>query len=431
MKLIVHKTEKIQGEATPPASKSQTIRSILLGVLARGTSTLLNPLESQDTKDAVAAARSLGAKVAVKKGSIVVTSAGAPLLKAKNKLHTGNSGVTTHLFMPVMGLRGRGAKPVLFNCGEQMRKRPLTPLTSALKNLGLRISGSVPPFSISGELTGGTTDVAGRMSQYLSALLISLPLAPNDSVVTALDLGEKPYVEMTEALLREQKIRYTHTKTRRGDVYAIKGRQTYRPFKKQVAGDFSSASYLIAAGALFPGTVVLKGLDMNEPQGDKILIEILRDMGAQIQIERNKEIGNRLIIKGGKPLKGIKIDANAIPDLVPTFAVIGTQAKGKTEIVNVGQARIKETDRLRSMTEGLSRLGADITERPDSLVVRQSALCGAKVRGFGDHRTVMALSLAGMLAKGKTEIDTAEAIEKTFPAFVKVMQELGGKLNMR
>ncbi|MSU56468.1 MAG: 3-phosphoshikimate 1-carboxyvinyltransferase [Candidatus Taylorbacteria bacterium] len=453
MKIIAHTTEEIKGEATPPSSKSQTIRGLIFATLAKGTSAIKNPLHSQDTVDAIRACRALGANIMVKEDRIVIESDGVPLL-SDTTLNTGDSGVTTHFLMPVTGLRGPKGGPITFDCGAQMKQRPVESLVTALQRLGLKVKSQHKnghcPLQISGELFGGKATISGKSSQYLSALLISLPCAKNDSVITVNDLQERPYVEMTEMWLREQGIVYTHTfstprntttsasghssstEEEKGerkisqDIYTIKGRQAYKPFIKTIPGDFSSASYLIAAGALFDGQVVLHGLDMNDPQGDKALVTILKEMGADIEIQ-----GNKMTITGGRPLKGMKIDANAIPDMVPTLAVIAAVAKGKTEILNVANARLKETDRLHSMTEGLTKMGAKVEETKDSLTISGGKLYGASVHGFNDHRTVMALSLAGMLASGETFVDTAEAITKTFPDYVKVMKSLGAQMNIR
>ena len=461
MKIIAHTTEEIRGEVTPPSSKSQTIRGLIFATLAKGTSAIKNPLHSQDTVDAIRACRALGANIMVKDDRIVIESDGVPL-ESDTTLNTGDSGVTTHFLMPVTGLRGPKGGPITFDCGAQMKERPVESLVTALQRLGLKVKSQHKnghcPLQISGELFGGKATISGKSSQYLSALLISLPCAKNDSVITVNDLQERPYVEMTEMWLREQGIVYTHQKKdSRGkiqdssktntttsayghsssteeekeneisqDIYTIQGRQSYKPFIKTIPADFSSASYLIAAGALFDGQVVLHGLDMNDPQGDKALVTILKEMGADIEIQ-----GNKMTITGGRPLKGMKIDANAIPDMVPTLAVIAAVAKGKTEILNVANARLKETDRLHSMTEGLTKMGAKVEETKDSLTISGGKLYGVSVHGFNDHRTVMALSLAGMLASGETFIDTAEAINKTFPDFVKVMKGLGAKINMR
>ena len=450
MKIIAHTTERIEGEVTPPSSKSQTIRGLIFATLAKGTSALKNPLHSQDTADAIRACRALGAEIFVKSDRIVIESEGVPL-QSDTTLNTGNSGVTTHFLMPVTGLRGSKGGPITFDCGEQMKQRPVESLVTALQRLGLKVKSQHKnghcPLQISGELFGGKATISGKSSQYLSALLISLPCAQNDSVITVNDLQERPYVEMTEQWLKEQGIEYTHEKapttpsrrrdtppqaggdgekTGTQDVYTIKGGQVYKPFIKTIPADFSSASYLIAAGALFDGQVILHGLDMNDPQGDKALVTILKEMGADIEVK-----GDGLVITGGKPLRGMRIDANAIPDMVPTLAVIGTQAKGTTQLINIGNARMKETDRLHSMTEGLTKMGAKNEEKKDSLTISGGKLYGANVHGFDDHRTVMALSLAGMLASGETFIDTAEAVSKTFPDFVKIMKSLGGQINMR
>ncbi|PIQ69087.1 MAG: hypothetical protein COV91_00565 [Candidatus Taylorbacteria bacterium CG11_big_fil_rev_8_21_14_0_20_46_11] len=504
MKLVIRSTKEISGEATPPSSKSEMIRGLILATLAKGTSALKNPLHSQDTVDAIRACRGLGANIMVRTDRVIVESRGVPL-QSETTVNTGNSGVTTHFLLPVLGLRGEKARPVTLDCGDQMKARPVESLVSALQRLGMKLHvqpqrgkkniSARPahgkgqairpsfPLQISSELFGGKAGVSGVSSQYLSALLMSLPCAKNDSVITVDNLEERPYVEMTEAWLNEQGIVYEHKKedlrfqikdlskttttsapprltdavhfshsedrtlkvlrssksslltpskevekksqaTR--DVYTIKGGQAYKPFIKMIPGDFSSASYLITAGVLFSGTVVLHGLDMQCPQGDKELVTILQKMGADIRIE-----GDTLTITGGKELTGMTIDANAIPDIVPTLAVIGTQATGTTEIVNVANARLKETDRLRSMTEGLSEMGGDITEHTDGLTVRKSVLHGASVKGYNDHRTVMALSLAGMLADGETLIDTAEAINKTFPNYVEMMRSLGAKMRQK
>jgi 3-phosphoshikimate 1-carboxyvinyltransferase len=252
---------------------------------------------------------------------------------------------------------------------------------------------------------------------------MALPLVSQDSEITVEDLHERPYMEMTLHWLDQQNIAYTHQRIQNRDIYKISGRQTYKPFDTNISGDFSSASYLIAAAALLEGSVELQGLEMNDPQGDKRLVTLLQEMGADIRVEPT-----RLLIRGGKPLKGIKIDANDIPDLLPTLAVIGTQAEGKTEICHVAQARIKETDRIHSMTEGLRRLGANIEEYPDGMVVYQGKLQGGRVKGYGDHRTVMALGVAGLLSTDKTIVEDCEAINKTFPNFIEIMQSLGARM---
>lgn len=429
MKLKVTRTLSLKGTITPPSSKSQSIRGILLALASRGVSTLNHVLQSSDTQDALEVARQFGATQAFSGQSIEISSLGLPLNPIQSTVYSGNSGITTLFLMPLLGLRANSDQPLIMDCGEQMRLRPVAPLVEALRNLGMtleyRVEPGKLPIRIEGELLGGVTEVDGSVSQYLSALLIALPCAKNDSVVQVKNLRERPYVDMTLQWLDAQGIQYRHESMGDTDRYSIPGRQQYSPFQVTLSGDYSSASTFIAAGSLLPGRIEIEGLNQNEPQGDKELINILKNMGADISIE-----SNRLIIQGGKPLTGITIDAKETPDLLPTLAVIGTFASGETHIRNVAHARIKETDRIHSMTEGLSRLGAHVIEHADGITLCKSQLKGNSVQGYGDHRTVMALSLAGMLAEGTTLIDDLESINKTFPDFVQLMKSLGAKMEI-
>lgn len=443
MYISIKQSSCLEGKVTPPSSKSQTIRAILLSLLAKGESTFFNPLDSEDTEDAIKVALQLGAKIRFGQNQWLISSPGLPLQAEvntgglahntgsgrKSSIYTGNSGITTRFLLPLLGFRHSEAEPLILSCGEQMQARPIHPLVQALRELGLSIhyleKEGCLPLSITGQLQGGMTTVDGITSQYLSALLLALPCAPQDSTLVVKDLNERPYMEMTLEWLREQGIHYKHHQEKNKDIYYIQGRQRYSAFRKEIAGDFSSASYLIAAGALFQGMVELNGLDMADPQGDKRLVDILLAMGAKIEIEPQ-----RLLIHGGYPLQGITIDANDIPDLLPTLAVIGSQAQGQTHILNVPQARIKETDRIHSMTEGLRCLGAKVEEYSGGMTVHQSTLQGGRVKGYGDHRTVMALTLAGMLAEGNTWVEDSAAINKTFPNFITLMKSLGATLEV-
>ncbi len=413
-----------------PSSKSESIRALIFALLSKGTTEIKNFLDSEDTEAAFQVAKELGVQLNRSSGRLTITSAGTPIRKTFKKINTGNSGVTTRFILPVLGLRENNEQPVIFDCGEQMRARPITSLVNALNHLGMSITflneENQCPLLVEGALEGGTASVDGITSQYLSALLISLPLARKDSVITVKNLHERPYVEMTLSYLKSFGISYSHMRRSGSDVFKIKGGQKYRSFKKTIPGDFSSASSFIAAGCLIEGKLVLEGLDMKSSQGDKRLIEILKKMGADIKISKTK-----IIITGGKQLTGISIDANDIPDLVPALAIVATKARGKTKIYNVAQARLKETDRIRSMSLGLRRMGARVEEHKDGLTVYESELHGASVRGFNDHRTVMAFTVAGMLAEGKTTISDAEAVNKTFPKFFRSIKSLGAKVLLK
>lgn len=430
MKLIVHKIHKIAGRVAPPSSKSQTIRALFLATLANGESLLKNSLICDDTESAIRVCQGLGAVITkIENDNLKIVGAGLPLNVSDKVINSGSSGITTNFSLPLLGLRGDTSQPVVLDCSTQMKQRPIASLVLALRNLGMQIKSlkknNSCPLSITGKLLGGEAKVSGLTSQFMSALLLSLPLTELDSSILVEDLHERPYLEMTKAMLKEQKIIFKHLSGNGFDVFKIKGGQQYSSFQKMIPIDFSSASYLIAAGALFPGQVRLLGVDTDDCQGDKKMIYLLQQMGADIKID-DKE----LVISGGKSLRGIKIDANEIPDLIPTIAVVATQAEGCTEIYNVIHARDKETDRIHSMFVGLGAMGACVEEKGDGLIIRKSELHGAKVGGYGDHRTVMALAIAGLLADGQTEIDTAESINKTFPNFVQLMNILGADIQI-
>jgi 3-phosphoshikimate 1-carboxyvinyltransferase len=194
--------------------------------------------------------------------------------------------------------------------------------------------------------------------------------------------------------------------------FTVEGNQKYFPVDDTISGDFSSATFSAVGAVLTNGRIDIRNIDFLDPQGDKEIFEILKKMGAKVEMTQNGAI----VSKNGE-LNGLEIDLNAMPDALPALAVLATQAKSPTKIYNVAQARIKETDRIRLMTQELSKMGAKIEELPDGMIIYPSKLKGAQVSGYGDHRAVMALTLAGFVAEGETIVDTAEAAAVTYPSF--------------
>lgn len=432
MKLIIEPSN-LNGEITIPASKSHTIRAVFIASLADGVSEVINPLESADGLSAVEACRCFGAKITPsipplnkggKEGGMkwIVHGTGGNIRTVKKIIDVGNSGTTARF---CTGSASLGKDLITITGDDQTRKRPMQSLIDALNNLGADIksieNNGRLPISVKGRLKGGKTEVSGMTSQFISSLLLNCPLSDGDSEIHVKDLNEKPYVGMTMWWLNKQGIVYKEDNLER---FFIKGKQSYKPFKETVPADFSSATFFLCAGAITNSGITLKGLDMNDTQGDKRVVNILKDMGANINLtEKGIEV------KGGN-LRGMEIDMNDIPDALPAMSVVGCIAEGKTILRNVPQARIKETDRIAVMREELSKMGADIEELPDGLIIRKSKLRGAKVSGHSDHRAVMSLSVAGLIAEGRTEIDTAEAVNITFPDFVDLMVKSGAKIKL-
>jgi 3-phosphoshikimate 1-carboxyvinyltransferase len=297
----------------------------------------------------------------------------------------------------------------------------MKPLLDSLSDLGAETSSTDGrcPISIKGRIKGGETSIKCTTSQYLSSLLICTPMADEDTVIRVQELNEKSYVKMTLDWLAKHGIEYEEKNL---EYFKIYGGQKYEPFTVTIPADFSSATFPICAGVMCGKEVVISGLDMNDSQGDKAIIDILKKMGADITWNDDD-----LVVKKSV-LVGREIDLNDTPDALPALSVIGCYAHGTTVLKNVPQARLKETDRIAVMTSELKKMGAEIEEREDGLIIKHSRLKGSVLRGYNDHRVVMALSLAGLIADGKTKIDSAESINITFPNYDKLMNAIGANM---
>jgi len=409
----------LQGEVVIPGSKSHTIRACVCALLANGTSTIKMPLDSSDTRSCLGMIQRFGATVTQHDDEWIVTGCGIPAVP-DDIIDIGNSGTSLYFGIGVASLVNG---ITVFTGDNQIRNRPAQDLLSAITELGgwavsTRSNGK-PPVIVQGPITGGHVAIRAITSQYVSSLLIATPMAKHNTIIDVPLLNEAPYVGMTLWWLNELGIEY-HANGY--EQFIIPGGQTYKPFSKYIPADFSSATFFMVAAAITGSTVKLKGLDINDTQGDKEVVTILKQMGADIAI-----LPDAIVITG-KPLKGGVFDLNAIPDALPALSVCGCFAEGETRLVNVPQARVKETDRIAVMCAELKKMGADIEELPDGLVIRQSQLQGASVQGHHDHRVVMSLAVAGLAAEGNTVIDTAQAVDVTFPNFVELMLQLGAAI---
>jgi len=269
-------------------------------------------------------------------------------------------------------------------------------------------------------MKGGEIFIEGGVSsQFISSLLISCPFARRDTAINIKgELKSKPYVEVTLEMMEKAGGKVSTD----FKEFRIESDQDYSLKSYRVPGDFSSASYMLAAGAL-AGKVTVANL-FESKQGDAAIMEYLLDMGANVYWDTEK--GTVTVEQAG--LRGIDIDAGATPDLVPTLAVLAACAKGTTHITNAAHVRYKETDRLHAMATELKKMGAAITEEPDGLIISGGRLKGAKVDGYDDHRIVMALAIAGMMATGTTSIDTAESVDISYPGFFADLKRIGAKV---
>lgn len=423
MILAVEKS-KLSGQVRIPASKSHTVRAVAIGSLASGTTRIANPLVSADALSAIDVYRGFGASITMG-DEWIVEGTGGLMTAPDDFLDVGNSGTTLYIAMGTAALiDGR----TVLTGDEQIRSRPASPLIDALNGLGARASSvkgdGKPPLIVEGPMRGGWTQLDGsKTSQYLTSLLINCPLADKSSEIKVINPVEKPYIEMTLRWLDEQGIKYERNGFER---FYVPGGQKYRSFAKSIPGDFSSATFFLCAAAITGSELTLLGLDMNDSQGDKAVIDMLRAMGAEIE-----QLPDGIRIKGGE-LKGGEFDLSGTPDALPAMAVTACFAEGSTRLTNVAQARLKETDRICVMRKELAEMGAEIEETLDGLVIEGGhPIHAAKVGGHGDHRVVMALAVAGLMCEGRTEIDTAEAMSITFPNFVELMQSAGAAMDLQ
>jgi 3-phosphoshikimate 1-carboxyvinyltransferase len=423
MKILVKKGKldgKINGKIKIPGSKSHTIRALILAGLGEGQSEIREALFSEDTKSCMHVIKAMGAKIEEEEGVLRVDGFGKNPIVPEDVIHVGNSGTTMNI---ALGVASTIPGMSVFTGDYQIRKRPILNLMKSLNDLGAKCwatrNNGCPPVVVQGRLQGGETTIDAITSQYLTSLLMAAPLADQETKIHVPVLYEAPYVEMTLWWLRKQGIQMTEKGL---NEFEIQGGQSYKSFSEKIPGDFSSATFFMVLAAISGGEILLENLDMTDPQGDKEVLHILKAMGAKVDF---LEEGIKIT---GKDLTGIEVDMNAIPDAIPAMAVLGCFAKGETRLLNAPQARLKETDRIKVMCQELRKMGADIEELPDGLIVRESQLKACFVNGHDDHRVVMALAIAGLNLPGETIVDTAEAIHVTFPEFIKLANACGGEI---
>jgi 3-phosphoshikimate 1-carboxyvinyltransferase len=418
----------VAGTVRAPASKSYTHRAILAGGFAR-RARIQNALFSADPRATIRAVEAFGASVEQTDGTVIVNGFYGEPGPPERSINCANSGTTLRLATATAAL----ADGVTELTGDaSLQSRPQGPLLTAIEQLGGRAESrggnGQAPLIIEGPIGGGRVSIPGDVSsQFVTALLMAGAVT-TDGIAIELEteLKSAPYVTITRELLADFEITTDHMEA----GFAVPGGQQYvAPTNGYtVPGDFSSISYLLAAGVLASeGALTVRGAHPSA-QGDTAIIDQLRCMGAEIEWDRS---GGVITIERSD-LTGVEIDVGDTPDLLPTLAVLGAEAEGTTTLTNAAHVRYKETDRVRVMAEELQKLGAEIEERPEALIIHggTSHLDGTAVDGHGDHRIVMSLAIAGLGAAGETRIRGAEHAVVSFPDFFETMASLGAAVTM-
>ncbi len=424
MDLQIYPVERLEGVVNAPPSKSYTHRAIILAGLSRGMVRIYNPLLSADPMATIDAMRAAGARIETTRQNSLRIHGNAGQIEAPELVDVRNSGTTIRIMTSVFSLCNR---KVILTGDESIQKRPMGPLLEALEEVGVETTShnGMPPISVKGPIKGNRIRIRGDVSsQYISGLLMACPLRECDTTVEiTTGLRSRPYLDLTLDIIHDFDVVIENKGYRQ---FLISGGQSYSRGQYFVEGDYSGAAFILAAAAITDSDVTVKNLYRDSKQGDKYFLEILQRMGADVKISRDN-----ITVRGGQPLRGVDVDLSQTPDILPVMAVICASANGRSIIRNVEHARIKECDRISAMAQGLRKMGVKLEEKQDGLVIEGPArLRGADICGFGDHRIVMALSVAGLKADGPTRITDAETIGISYPGFLDALKLLGIQYNI-
>ncbi len=423
----------VAGTTRAPPSKSYTHRAILAAGSAEGA-TVRDPLRSADTRATMRAVEAYGGAVDRDAGEedgdggdadelVVEGFDGTPAVP-DDVIDCANSGTTMRLVTATAALADG---MTVLTGDDSLRSRPQGPLLDGLEQLGARAestrSNGQAPLVVGGPVDGGTVAIPGDVSsQYVTALLMAGATTDRGvEIELTTELKSAPYVEITLEVLSAFGVDAERTE----DGFAVAGGQRYEPEDGvyEVPGDFSSISYPAAAGAIAsPEGVRIEGARPSA-QGDTAIVDVLDRMGAVVDWRRD---AGALVVERA-PLSGVEVSVADTPDLLPTLSVLGAVADGTTRIVDAEHVRYKETDRVAAMAEALTAMGAAVDEREDALIVHggESTLRGATVDGRADHRVIMSLAVAGLVADGETTVRGAEHVDVSYPGFFETLTELG------
>jgi 3-phosphoshikimate 1-carboxyvinyltransferase len=407
-----------------PGSKSITHRALIAAALADGNSMLKSFLSSEDTLYTLNALREMGVEIAIDGDDVSVSGNGGVFggFSEKKEIFLGNSGTSYRLLLSVAALANR---EFVFTGSSRMYERPIVDLVAALNRLGANISfiekEGYPPVAIKASgIKGGKVSVPGNISsQYISSLLLAGPYTSEGiEIDVKMGLVSRPYVDLTLDVMKSFGVETTHEEYQR---FRIPSENHYKSRLFTIEGDVSSASYFWGAAAVTGGTVITDNIHpLATVQGDIAFLDILDEMGCSIGRSEDS-----VMVKGGT-LKGVEVDMESMPDMVPTLAAVALFAEGKTVIRNVRHLRYKESDRIGDTALELRRIGAKIEEKEDGLIIHGGQkLAGSEIDPHKDHRLAMSLAVAGLRVPG-IKITDEKCVDKSFPSFWEMWSKLAG-----
>jgi 3-phosphoshikimate 1-carboxyvinyltransferase len=401
-----------------PGSKSYTHRALVISALAAGESSLINALRCEDTEHTAQALGKFGVRILREGDGLRVQGTGGKLKAGAEKIYVGDSGTSMRFLTALAALKNGRTQ---LDGSERMRQRPMAELLDGLVALGVKAyseeGDGYPPVVVESQgLMGGVVRIdGGESSQFISALLMVAPLARGDvRIEVASHLASRPYVDITRDVMSAFGVEVQLGGER--SFFVPRG-QRYFPRKYPIEGDASNASYFFAAAAITAGKVRVENFRPASVQGDSGFLRILEKMGCEVNC------GESFAAIRGNDLKGIELDMNTMPDLVPTLAVTAAFARGKTVIHNIGHLRLKESDRIRSLASELAKMGVRVEEGEDWLSVEGGGVWAAEIETHNDHRLAMSFAVAGLAVPG-IRIKGERCVEKSFPEFWETLGKL-------
>jgi 3-phosphoshikimate 1-carboxyvinyltransferase len=408
----------LKGKIKVPPSKSLCHRAIIASGLSRGRSAISNIIYSEDIRATCNGMKALGVNIDEGENCLIIDGSGFGRL-AEGEIDCNESGSTLRFLIPLALLTG---EEVTLTGRGGLAARPLNTYYKIFEKQNILCSSRQGlPLTLKGKLMPGDYEVEGNISsQFITGLMFALPLLEGDSrIIITTELESKGYVDLTMDILKRYSIEVENKGYRE---FFIKGNQHYRAQDYRVEGDFSQAAFWLVAGIL-GGEVECSDMFLDSLQGDKAIVDIIREMGGDISVN-----GDKILAKVSRT-SGITIDASECPDLVPILAVLAALSEGTTRIIKAERLRIKESNRLKAMATELNKLGAEVVETQDGLIIKgKESLRGGTVDSWNDHRIAMALSIASIKCTEPVVITNSDTVKKSYPEFFKDFLLLGGKV---
>lgn len=432
MDVIVIPIAKLQGNIQALPSKNYTTRYLLAAALATGISTIYSPARSEDSSVMCQCIQDLGALLIKDKNKIIVTGFGnqPKLVNKKRTLDVGNAGAVLRFLMGIATLLPQ--INFLNTYPQSLGKRPHHDLIYALEQMGIQVKhreGKLPLTIYGGKPRGGEIFVSGKMSsQYISSLLFLTPLLQEDSIIEVTsDLKSKVALTQTLDVLTEAGI-YIEAQP---DFmhFRVPGKQQYVANQYVVQGDYPGSAAILAAAAIIHSDVTIYGLTKNSKQGERAVIDVLRQMKVAIE-----HVDSTVHIRGNGCLQAVEVDGDMMTDAVLALVAAAVFAEGTSRFYNIENIRFKECDRITDYVTELKKAGADVEERQAEIIVHgcpEGIQGGVEMEAHYDHRVIMALTIIGLRSRQPIFIKNAHHISKSYPHFFGHLRMLGAKVDNR